>query len=446
MPADTSVTRLVRVTNRCRVVLDTNRYSVPSLYASQRLTLKAFADRLCLYHAHNLVASHPRCYERHRDFENPDHVKELLDQRRRARDAKWLLTFYALSPQAEYYHQQLTARSLQGPRPHQQDRRPDRHLRPRKSRPRHGRRHREPGVLQPIHRKHPPTARTPHPAHPAPSTSPAAPTCSKSNSPPPTSPSTTTPNTTQHENRSHTLLDSHLDTLRLPFLKEHCQPLAATAAKNSLTHLDYLAQLIEGEAALRADRAVARRIQAARFPVIKTLDSFRWDWPKKINRLQIQDLFRLQFVHDKANVIFLGIVGLGKTHLATALGYAACQQGISVLFANAIDVINTLTPPRPKAPSKPSCANTPTPSLLILDEVGYLPIDQRGADLLFQVISARYERGSIVLTTNKAFKQWPAIFNGDSTITSAVLDRLLHHGQTVVIEGSSYRMKDRIEN
>jgi len=110
--ADTSVTRLVRVTNRCRVVLDTNRYSVPSLYASQRLTLMAFADRLCIYHAHNMVASHPRCYERHRDFENPDHVKELLDQRRKARDAKWLLAFYSLSPHAEHYHQQLAVRSL----------------------------------------------------------------------------------------------------------------------------------------------------------------------------------------------------------------------------------------------------------------------------------------------------------------------------------------------
>lgn len=112
VPADISVARTVRVTNRCRVVLDTNRYSVPSLYASQQLTLYAFPNRLCLYHANKLIATHPRCYERHRDFENPDHVKELLDQRRRARDAKWLLTFYALSPQAEYYHQQLTVRHL----------------------------------------------------------------------------------------------------------------------------------------------------------------------------------------------------------------------------------------------------------------------------------------------------------------------------------------------
>jgi len=110
--ADTSVTRLVRVTNRCRIALDTNRYSVPSIYASQRLTLKVFGDRLCLYHAHNMVATHPRSYERHSDFENPDHVKDLLGQRRRAHDAKWLLAFYSLSPHAEHYHQQLVTRSL----------------------------------------------------------------------------------------------------------------------------------------------------------------------------------------------------------------------------------------------------------------------------------------------------------------------------------------------
>ena len=242
-----------------------------------------------------------------------------------------------------------------------------------------------------------------------------------------------------------TTFDSHLETLRLPFIKEHCQTLATAAAKNSITHFDYLAQLIEGEAALRADRAVARRIQAARFPVIKTLDTFRWDWPKKINRLQIQDLFRLQFVHDKANVIFLGTVGLGKTHLATALGHAACQQGMNVLFANAIDVVNTLSAAQLKGTLKTELRRYTTPSLLVLDEVGYLPIDQHGADLLFQVISARYERGAIVLTTNKAFKQWPSIFNGDSTITAAVLDRLLHHGEVAVIEGPSYRMKDRHE-
>ena len=119
---------------------------------------------------------------------------------------------------------------------------------------------------------------------------------------------------------------------------------------------------------------------------------------------------------------------------------------MSVLFANAIDVINTLHAAQTRGTLKAELRRYTSPSLLVLDEIGYLPIDQRGADLLFQVISARYERGSIVLTTNKAYNQWPAIFYGVSTITSAVLDRLLHHGETVVIEGPSYRMKDRIEN
>ena len=130
----------------------------------------------------------------------------------------------------------------------------------------------------------------------------------------------------------------------------------------------------------------------------------------------------------------------------SALGYAAFQQGMSVLFTNAIDVINTLHAAQTKGTLKAELRKYTNPSLLILDEVSYLPIGQRGADLLFQVISARYERGSIILTTNKAFKQWPAIFNGDSTITAVVLDRLLHHGHTVVLEGSSFRMKDRSEN
>ena len=240
-------------------------------------------------------------------------------------------------------------------------------------------------------------------------------------------------------------LDHRLDYLQLPYLKEHFRSAAAEAATNHWSHLDYLDRLIEGEALARQDRAMARRIKAARFPVLKTLEAFRWDWPKKINRLQIQYLFRLRFIEEKTNVIFLGLVGLGKTHLATALGYRACEQGHSVLFANAIDVVNTLSAAQIHGTLQAELKRYLTPALLILDELGYLPVDQRGADLLFQVLSQRYERGSIILTSNKAFKQWPSIFNGDSTVTSAVLDRLLHHADTVVIEGASFRMKDRIE-
>ena len=132
-----------------------------------------------------------------------------------------------------------------------------------------------------------------------------------------------------------------------------------------------------------------------------------------------------------------------KSHLATALGFAACQEDHSVLFAGAIEVINDLHAAQKNGGLKRALQKYLRPKLLILDEVGYLPIDQKGADLLFQVISQRYERGSIALTTNKPFKQWAAIFNNDSTIASAVLDRLLHHADTIVIEAPSYRMKDQ---
>ena len=133
-----------------------------------------------------------------------------------------------------------------------------------------------------------------------------------------------------------------LTYLKLPFMREHFESLAKEAAQAHWGHVDYLARLVEGEALDRQQRAIGRRIRQARFPVIKTLESFQWTWPRKINRLQVQNLFRLKFVEDKANVIILGGVGLGKTHLATALGYAACLKGHSVLFATAVDVINTL--------------------------------------------------------------------------------------------------------
>ena len=239
------------------------------------------------------------------------------------------------------------------------------------------------------------------------------------------------------------LLQQHLDYLKLPFVQNHHAELAQQAAQHQWDHVEYLRRLIEGEYTQRRQRVIERRLKAARFPVIKTLEQFRWDWPKKINRMAVQDLFRLEFLKQKSNVVFLGNVGLGKTHLATALGYAACQEGASVLFANAISVINDLSAAQKRGLLKRQLKTYLRPELLALDEIGYLPIDQHGADLLFQVISQRYERGSIVLTTNKPFKQWPSIFNNDSTIASAVLDRLLHHAETIVIEGSSYRMKDR---
>ena len=239
-------------------------------------------------------------------------------------------------------------------------------------------------------------------------------------------------------------LNSYLKELQLVWPQQHYEKLAEEAARENWTPADYLRRLLEGECLRRRDNRIQRRIRSAHIPVIKTLDTFNWSWPKKINRAQIQNLFRLAFLADHGNVIFLGGVGLGKTHLASALGYATCLQGHLVLFTTAINMINTLSAAQAEHRLKTELKKYIVPSLLVLDEVGYLPIDKQGADLLFQVISARYECGSIVLTTNKAFKQWSSIFNNDSTLTSAVLDRLLHHAEPVMIEGASYRMKEQV--
>jgi len=180
----------------------------------------------------------------------------------------------------------------------------------------------------------------------------------------------------------------------------------------------------------------------ARFPVIKTLDRFNWSWPQKINQAQIKNLFRLKFIEEKSNVILIGSVGVGKTHIASALGYHACLNNHTVLFTSAIDAINNLIAAQHAGLLKQKLKKYLKPSALLIDELGYLPIDKNGADLLFQVISQRYERGSIIITTNRVFKDWPQIFNNDSTLTSALLDRLLHHTEAIVIEGKSYRMRE----
>jgi DNA replication protein DnaC len=240
-------------------------------------------------------------------------------------------------------------------------------------------------------------------------------------------------------------VEQHLTYLKLAFMIEQYAALAKHAAQKAWSHVDYLARLAEGEATLRRDRATKSRIRLAHFPVIKTVEQFRWDWPTHINRLQVQNQFHLKFIQDKSNLILLGGVGLGKTHLATALGYAACLQGYTVLFTSAIDVINTLSAAKGAGRLKAELKQYTKPALLILDELGYLPIDKAGADLLFQVISLRYEQGAIVMTSNRAFKEWPKIFNNDSTLTAAILDRLLHHAETVIIEGKSFRMKDQLE-
>jgi len=240
-------------------------------------------------------------------------------------------------------------------------------------------------------------------------------------------------------------LRRQLGYLNLLFMQEHVEQLAEQAAANQWSHAEFLGRLVEGECALRQDRARVRRIREARFPVLKTLDQFDFTWPSKINRPAVQNLFRMTFIQERANAILVGGVGLGKSHLAIALGHAACEAGFRVRFATAVDIVNSLSAADKAGRLVQEMKKYTRPDLLVCDELGYLPIDKHGADLLFQIISQRYERGSIVLTTNKVYKHWPSIFNNDSTLTSAILDRVLHHAETIIIEGKSYRMKDRIE-
>lgn len=237
------------------------------------------------------------------------------------------------------------------------------------------------------------------------------------------------------------LLDQQLTALKLPFLRQHYQETARLAVAKALGHVEFLAMLVDGEHRQRQQHSTERRIRQARFPYLKTIDQFDFSYPKRVDRMKVQDLFRLAFIRDHANVMLIGGCGLGKTHLGIALGHQACIAGHSVLFTTAIDLINALSAAQAAHRLDQELRRYAKADVLLLDELGYLPIDRYGADLLFQVISARYERGSIILTTNRPFKDWAVMFNNDATLTSAVLDRLVHHHELVVIEGTSYRIR-----
>ena len=238
-------------------------------------------------------------------------------------------------------------------------------------------------------------------------------------------------------------LENNLSYLNLSYTRDNLKEMVASAARKKLSHLDFLNAVIADETSAKQQRAAERRIKQARFPYIKTLDSFDWNHPDKINRDLVQHLFSLDFLDDHGNVAFLGKPGRGKTHLVLALAQHACTCGHSVRFDTAINIINKLDAAQKNGNFNQVMRSFVNPSILVCDEIGYLPIDQRGANLLFQVISSRYERGSIIFSSNRAFNEWDTIFNNDKTIASAILDRILHRCEVVLIEGDSYRMKER---
>lgn len=247
----------------------------------------------------------------------------------------------------------------------------------------------------------------------------------------------------RHDRKLHDDLRRDLQYLRLMRLEAIYEEVLETATKEGWSFLRLLAHLIGSEAAERSTRSLERRIKQARLPKPKTLQEYNFEFPKRIPKQKILRLFDCDFVERRGNVVLVGNQGVGKTHLLTALGYVACQKGISVRFTRAIDMINELTTAQLAGTLGKALKPYTNPSLLLLDELGYLPVDKRGADLMFQVVAARYETGSIVLTTNRVFKDWGAIFDVDNTLATALIDRLMHHGEAIVIRGDSYRMKDR---
>jgi DNA replication protein DnaC len=241
----------------------------------------------------------------------------------------------------------------------------------------------------------------------------------------------------------HEKLLRDLAELKLHRIAELYQEVLNQAARNGTPMLHVLAALIGEEVAVRRQGALERRIQRARLPKCKTLQEYNFNVPKRIPKQAVLRLFDCDFVAQHGCAIFIGPTGTGKSHLLIALGYTACEKGISVRFTRVVDMINVLTTAQINGTLEKALRQYAIPQLLLLDELGYLPIDKRGADLLFQVVAARYECGSIVISTNQAFRDWGTTFDVNNTLASAMIDRLMHHGEAIVIRGDSYRMKDK---
>jgi len=238
-------------------------------------------------------------------------------------------------------------------------------------------------------------------------------------------------------------LDRDLVELKLLEIAKSYREVLDEAARKGGSMLEVLATLIGMEQTTRQQRALERRLQQARLPKLKTLAEYDFNFPKRMPKAAILRLFDCDFIQRHGCAVLIGPTGTGKSHLLTALGYRAAERGYSVRHTRVVDMINHLTTSQINGLLGKALKIYTRPTLLLLDELGYLPIDKRGADLLFQVIAARYESGSIVLTTNRPFREWGALFDVDNTLATALIDRLMHHGEAIVIQGGSYRMKDK---
>ena len=235
------------------------------------------------------------------------------------------------------------------------------------------------------------------------------------------------------------LLAHHLKTLRLPtFLREH-DKLARICAAEGVDHVRYLARLTELELIDRERRMVERRIKSAKFPAVKSLDSFDFKVIPSLNKMMVLELARCEWIERRENVIALGPSGTGKTHVALGLGLAACQKGLPTAFVTAASLVHELMEARDEKRLMRLQRQLAKVKLLIIDELGFVPLSKTGAELLFELISQRYERGSTLITSNLPFEEWTETF-GTERLTGALLDRLTHHVSILEMNGESYRL------
>jgi DNA replication protein DnaC len=233
----------------------------------------------------------------------------------------------------------------------------------------------------------------------------------------------------------------HAERLLLHHLADEAPALAARAEAAQLGYLDFLDQVLEEEVGVREGRRFRNALKLSGLPHHKTLDEFDFAFQADLDPRRVRDLAALGFVRARSNVALLGPPGVGKTHIAVALAVAACQAGFSIYFASVDDLVRQLREAEAVGRFAKKLQTYLKPAVLVLDEVGYLPLSRAEANMLFQLVGRRYERGSIILTSNKAFSEWGAI-TGDEVLATAILDRLLHHCDVLTINGPSYRLKD----